>query len=85
MLLSPCSSIHMIGMQFAVDVAFLDAKGRVIAAHPDLRPGFRSRSCLGARHVLELPAGTLGASGTTEGDTLLWAAAEAAIPQSLAS
>jgi hypothetical protein len=64
----------MYGMRFPLDVAFLDDKGVVVAAYRSLPPGSRSRWHRKAAHALELPAGTLESSGTSEGDVLAWAA-----------
>ena len=72
MLLSPCRSVHMFGMRFPLDVAFLDAEGSVLARYPTLRPGARTRWHRRAAHALELPAGTLESSGTQVGDILAW-------------
>jgi uncharacterized protein len=72
LLLSPCRSIHMYGMRFPLDVAFLDADGRVVANYPCLAPGSRTRWHREAAHALELPAGTLQSSGTGVGDVLSW-------------
>jgi uncharacterized membrane protein (UPF0127 family) len=72
MLLSPCRSVHMFGMRFPLDVAFLDAEGGVLASYPALRPGARTPWHRRAAHALELPAGTLENSGTQVGDILVW-------------
>ena len=78
LLLSPCRSIHMYGMRYPLDVAFLNAAGRVVASYPALRPGGRTRWHRQATHALELPAGTLESSGTRVGDVLVWSANVAA-------
>jgi uncharacterized membrane protein (UPF0127 family) len=72
LLLTPCRSIHMYGMRFPLDVAFLDAYGTVVATYPSLRPGSRTRWHRHALHALELPVGTLEESGTVVGDVLVW-------------
>ena len=74
LLLSPCQSIHMYGMRYPLDVAFLDVRGGVVASYPSLRPGARTRWHRQAAHALELPAGTLESSGTRVGDVLVWSA-----------
>jgi len=74
LLLSPCRSIHMYGMRYPLDVAFLDVRGGVVASYPSLRPGARTRWHRQAAHALELPAGTLESSGTRVGDVLVWSA-----------
>ncbi len=58
----------MLFMRYAIDVAFLDARRRVVAVAPGLRPWVPVRVALGARDTLELPAGALSASGTQVGD-----------------
>lgn len=62
----------MLGMSFPLDVAFLDPRGTVLAMYHDLRPGARTGWHRAASDALELPAGTLAASGTVEGDTILY-------------
>jgi uncharacterized protein len=71
LLLEPCRAVHMLGMRFPLDVAFLDREGTVVAAYPNLSPGARTGWHRGAMRALELPAGTLAASGTREGDQIV--------------
>jgi len=68
LLLTPCRAVHMMGMKFPLDIAFLDAGNRVVARYERLAPGARTRWHRGARAALELPAGTLQETGTMEGD-----------------
>jgi len=68
LLLRPCRAVHMLGMRFPLDVAFLDAGNRVVARYAGLAPGARTRWHGGALAALELPAGTLDETGTMEGD-----------------
>jgi uncharacterized membrane protein (UPF0127 family) len=63
----------MHGMRYPLDVAFLARDGRVVALYEGLPPGGRTHWHRDARHALELPAGTLAATGTREGDRLHWA------------
>ena len=70
--LTPCSSVHMYGMRFPLDVAFLDRNGTVVAMYPSLAPGSRTRWHRNAAHALELPNGALTQSGTAVGDLLVW-------------
>ena len=72
--LTPCSSVHMYGMRYPLDVAFLDRSGTVVAVYHSLAPGSRTRWHRNARHALELPSGTLEESGTAIGDVLVWSA-----------
>jgi uncharacterized membrane protein (UPF0127 family) len=75
LLLTPCSSVHMHGMRFSLDVAFLDRSGTVVALYDSLAPGSRTRWHRNASYALELPSGTLNESGTAIGDVLVWSAA----------
>ena len=68
LLLRPCRAVHMLGMKFALDVAFLDAGNRVVASYRGLTPGAWTRWHRRAKAALELPAGTLAATGTQDGD-----------------
>jgi uncharacterized membrane protein (UPF0127 family) len=76
LLLMPCKGIHMIGMNYPIDVAFLDAGGIVVAIYADLEPWQRTRMHKNANSALELPAGTLVKTGTVVGDRLSWEEAE---------
>ena len=72
LLLLPCRAVHMMGMRYALDVAFLDREGRVVAAYPDLAPGGRTKYHREARAALELAPGTLARTGTRVGHRLEW-------------
>lgn len=71
LLLEPCRAVHMLGMRFPLDVAFLDASGAVVAVYHALAPGAHTSWHSAAATALELPAGTLQASGTGVGDTIV--------------
>jgi uncharacterized membrane protein (UPF0127 family) len=71
LLLTPCRAIHMFGMKFPLDVAFLDRDGTIVAIHQNLAPGARACWHRRAADALELPAGTLEASGTRVGDSIV--------------
>jgi uncharacterized membrane protein (UPF0127 family) len=77
LILTPCRAVHMLGMRYPIDVAFLDPTGVVVAIYPGLGPGAGTFWHRNARHALELPTGTLAASGTVVGDRLSWSAADA--------
>ncbi len=68
--LLPCGSVHTWFMRFTIDVLYLDRDGRVVKAVPALRPFRWSWGGRRAHSVLELPAGTIAASGTRPGDAL---------------
>ena len=54
-----CASLHTFHMRFALDIAFLDREGRPLALRHAV-PAWRwVKGPRGARHCLEVPAGTL--------------------------
>ena len=55
LLLPRCRSVHTAGMRFALDIAFLDAEGKVLRAERSVPP-WRLVSCGEAVAVLEVPA-----------------------------
>ena len=63
----PCRGVHTCGMRFAIDVVALDEAGFVVDQVSDLKPWRMRLPRRGTAGVLELPAGTLSASGTTVG------------------
>jgi uncharacterized membrane protein (UPF0127 family) len=71
LILHPCRAVHMAGMKFPLDVAFLDRGDRVVATYHSLTPGSRTGWHPAAAKALELPAGTLGATGTVDGDIIV--------------
>jgi len=71
LLIDPCNSVHTLFMRFPIDVAFLDADGRVVRAIANLQPWRATRIHSNARATLELAAGTLARIGIQEGDLLL--------------
>ncbi|MFD5066202.1 DUF192 domain-containing protein [Streptomyces sp. NPDC058394] len=69
LLLTPAGSVHTFRMRFAIDVAFLDRRHRVIAITTMVPnrlglPRFRSR------HVLEAEAGAMAAWGLHVGSVV---------------
>ncbi len=70
LLLTPCRSIHTIGMKFPIDVVFLDKGMKVVGLAKNLRPGVLHKTCLRARATLELPSGTIEARHLEIGDQL---------------
>ncbi len=69
LLIRPCNAIHMFGMQYALDIAFVSCENRILQTIRALQPG-QTAKCAPADYVLELPCGTLDASGTELGDVL---------------
>jgi hypothetical protein len=68
--IAPCNSIHTFFMRIPIDVAFLDKDGLIVKQIPAMPPWRMSAVYFKAHSVLELPAGTLSASQTQEGDQL---------------
>jgi uncharacterized membrane protein (UPF0127 family) len=75
LLLRPCRAVHMWGMTYPIDVAFLDSGNEVVALYRELAPGARTRWHGRAKCALELPGGKLAESGTEVGDVVEWAPA----------
>ncbi len=70
LLLDPCSGIHTFGMAFPIDALFLDNRGTVVHLVRQMVPMRMSRYVFSAQSVLELPAGTIEATGTAIGDRI---------------
>lgn len=69
MMIERCASIHTFFMKFKLDVIFLGEDLTVRRQFHDLKP-WRLASALGARHVVELPSGTLDRVPVALGDGL---------------
>jgi len=65
----PCESVHTFGMQFAIDLVYLDRQLRIRKVRSDVPP-WRISACLSANSVIELPSGTIFATQSRPGDTL---------------
>ena len=68
--IAPCTSIHSCFMRFVFDAVFVDRELKVLHLIKRMRPWRISRWVRRARGVIELPAGTISATGTREGDRL---------------
>lgn len=66
----PCSSIHMLGMTFALDVLHLHRDGTVLKALSNIKPGQLGPMVWRSHLAVELPAGTIAATGTVQGDRI---------------
>ncbi|BAJ00533.1 conserved hypothetical protein [Shewanella violacea DSS12] len=71
MLISPCNSVHTIGMRYPIDIVYLNNKNKVLKIQRNLQP-WRSSACRGATQVLELAAGNTDNKNINQGDTLSW-------------
>ena len=70
LVIEPCTSIHTFFMRFSIDAAFVARDGRVVRAIGSLKPWRATRVYPSAAMVIELPAGKLVRTGTSEGDQL---------------
>lgn len=68
LLIRPCRAVHTHFMRFPIDVLFLDGENRVVHVIPAMSPWKLSPTVRAADAVLELPAGTAGA--TAPGDKI---------------
>lgn len=65
----PCEGIHTFFMKFPIDVLFLDRQKRVVKTVQAMEP-WRLAVSLRGRSVVELPAGVIEQSGTSQGDEM---------------
>ena len=70
LILTPCNSIHTIGMRYAIDAVYLDRQGRVLRVDEAVKPGVLCAPQRGARHVLELSAGDAKLRQILQGEVL---------------
>ena len=76
MVLRPCRQVHTFGMQFPIDLVYLDRGLRIKKLRSSVAP-WRLSACLSAHSILELPAGTIRESQSQPGDLLEFSPAEA--------
>ncbi|MEU9332409.1 DUF192 domain-containing protein [Streptomyces sp. NPDC048290] len=69
LLLTPAGSVHTFGMRFAIDVAYLDRRMRVLAVRT-MSPGRLGLPRPRSRHVLEAEAGAMAGWGVRAGVTV---------------
>jgi uncharacterized membrane protein (UPF0127 family) len=68
-LIDPCPSVHTWFMRFTIDVLFLNDEDKVVGLARGLKP-FRMAGAWRATKTIELPAGTIAATGTQVGDSV---------------
>ena len=68
----PSRGVHTWGMRFDIDVVALDERGVVIDQVSGLKPWRIRLPVRGTAGVLELPSGTLDASGTALGHRIVF-------------
>jgi uncharacterized membrane protein (UPF0127 family) len=65
----PCEAVHTFGMQFPIDLVYLDRDKRVKKVRYEVPPR-RLSACFSAHSVLELPSGSVRRTQTKPGDRL---------------
>ncbi|MBS4200971.1 DUF192 domain-containing protein [Bacillus sp. FJAT-49732] len=70
LLITPCNSIHMFFMRFAIDVVFLDQANKVVKVVSGLQPWKMVPPVRNAYATLELPTGTITHQHISVGDTI---------------
>lgn len=67
----PCSSVHCLGMKFPIDVIYVSSGHKVLEVVENLQPNRLGPVVKGSKYVIELSAGTISATSTQRGDTLV--------------
>ena len=70
LLFKNCSSLHTFFMQFPIDILYMDKRGKVLKAAPEVRPFKLVAAPFRGHYALELPAGAIRDSATKVGDHL---------------
>jgi uncharacterized membrane protein (UPF0127 family) len=70
LIITRCQSIHMVFMQFPIDVIFCDAHNKVVGLCVNIKPFGFSPIFFKASHAIELPGGRIDASKTQIGDQI---------------
>lgn len=70
LIISPCNSIHMFFMKFAIDVLFIDKNDNIVHIEENIRPWNVSKIVRGSKYVVELPTGTVISTKTEVGDNI---------------
>jgi uncharacterized membrane protein (UPF0127 family) len=68
----PTQWIHMFGMRFPIDLAYVAGDGRVLSIQAHLKPNRLSKPAWRAEGALELAAGRLAVTGTEVGDIIVF-------------
>lgn len=76
LIISPCGSVHTLGMRYAIDVVFLSKYWQVLHIAPAVKPWRMTAWRRDAAHVLELAPGEATRIGLAPGMELRWAEAE---------
>lgn len=70
LIIQPCNGVVSFFMRFPIDVLFVAQDGTICHLVPNLVPWRVSKIVRASKYVIELPAGTIAASGTDIGDVI---------------
>ena len=70
LLISPCSSIHMVGMYYPLEIVFISKENTVLKICENIRPWSGFCFCSRAQFALEWLPGSAASYGIHVGDTL---------------
>ena len=71
----PCEAVHTFGMQFSLDLVYLDRQHRIKKIRRNVPP-WRLSACLTAHSVMELAAGSLRETDAQPGDVVEFSPAQ---------
>jgi uncharacterized protein len=71
LIITPCSSVHTIGMRYPIDLIYLDDTWEIKKIVTDLSP-WRASWALGAKMVIETMSGIIAEMDLTIGNKLRW-------------
>jgi uncharacterized membrane protein (UPF0127 family) len=71
----PCEAVHTFGMQFSLDLIYLDRKHRIKKIRRNVPP-WRMSACLTAHSVIELAAGSIRETDAQPGDLVEFSPAQ---------
>ena len=80
LLLSPCSSVHMLFMRFSIDVVYVDKNFVIKKIVRDLPAWFGVSICFGAESAFEFSAGEADRLKLQVGDKFYWSKLKTAEP-----
>ncbi len=70
LVIRPCQAIHTFFMRFSIDVIFVNRKNEIIGLETDFKPWRMSKIYWQAKFAVELPAGRISKSRSSEGDII---------------
>lgn len=71
LIITPCNSIHMCFMRYAIDAVFIDASNKIVAIYENLRPWLGlSKIHSNVVSVIEVPSGLAKKLDLKKDDTL---------------